>query len=354
MRGNDTRRGAVLPMVILIMVVLSVLIAAGIATAGSEARVNANQQSNVDAFALAENGLELFLVKRDSFGFVTVPPAASESTRVTYTTGYADVVLTRIRNDAVNGRYSYVVRSHGVNTQATLSGTAQAERSVAEYAVWKTSQLSVLAGWTSLTGLQKNGNSGALTGDDGCNPADTVAGVAVPTSPGYSGPSGPVSGNPPVRDLGTQGHADSAVGIDWNGIVNGGALTPDIVIPGGSWPASFPANYWPVIYVVGNYTLPGAGQGTLIVTGDLTISGSRQWNGIVMAGGNLTSNGNNTVEGTVISGLNVLLGQTVAQASIGNGTKTYQYNSCNIASAMSHTAHLVGYSNSWVDNWPTY
>ena len=65
-------------------------------------------------------------------------------------------------------------------------------------------------------------------------------------------------------------------------------------------------------------------------------------------------NGNNTVEGAVVSGLNIELGQLLPQGSVGNGTKTFQYNSCNVAKAMAKQSQLVGYTNAWVDNWPTY
>ena len=341
-------------MVLLLMVVLSILIAAAIASASSEARLNANQEAAVDVFANAETALELFIAKRDSFGFTAAPPAPSESTRITLPKGYADVVLKQVRQDTLAGRYSYVIRSHSVLTDPSLSGTAQGERTVAEYAAWSAGTMKVLSGWTSLTGLQKNGTAGTLTGTDGCGKAPPVAGVAVPNNPGYTGQTGPVSGNPPILTLGTQAEADSITGIDWNGIINQNALQPDITIPPGSWPSSFPPGYWPVIKLVGDYGLPGPGQGTLIVTGNLTISGSNMWNGIILAGGNLTSNGNNTVEGAVVSGLNVELGQSLPQASVGNGTKTYQYNSCNVATAMKRMSQLVGYTNAWVDNWPTY
>jgi hypothetical protein len=90
------------------------------------------------------------------------------------------------------------------------------------------------------------------------------------------------------------------------------------------------------------------------VTGNFTISGSNMWSGVILAGGNLTSSGNNTVEGAVVSGLNVALGDTLPMGSVGNGTKTFQYNSCKVAKAMAKQAQLVGYTNAWVDNWPTY
>jgi Tfp pilus assembly protein PilX len=355
MKRMQGTRGAALPMALLMMVVLTLLVAVGFAAASSEARMNANDDASVAVFPLAETGLEVFLAKRDSFGFTSAPPAASESTRVTQKGGYADVVLTRVRNDVAAGRYGYMIRSHGVSTAMSLSGTARAERTVAEYAVWQTGTMNVLAGWTSLSGIVKNGTSGTLTGDDGCAGAQpSVAGVSVPTDPGYSGPTGPVSGNPPILNLGTTAEAVAATKIDWDGIVNHDAIQPDITIPPGSWPASFPANYWPVIKMVGDWSLPGPGHGTLIVTGNMSISGSDMWDGVVLVGGNLTSNGNNTVEGAVVSGLNVGLGQSLPPSSIGNGTKTYQYNSCNVAKAMSKMGQLVGYTNAWVDNWPTY
>jgi hypothetical protein len=234
-----------------------------------------------------------------------------------------------------------------------LRGVPAAERTVAQYVYWQSNPIRVLAGWTSVTGLDKNGNSGSLSGNDGCGAQPAVAGVAV-GSPGYTGHTGPTSGSPPIQNLGTQQQAYQATGIDWPGIVNGNAITPDITIPPGSWPSFASPGYWPVIKIVGSYTLPGDGRGTLIVTGDLTISGNKTWNGVILTGGNLTSNGNNTVQGAVISGLNVGLGQVVSQGAVGNGNKTYQYNSCMIASAAARFAALRIYPNAWLDNWSTY
>ncbi len=348
------RRGMTLLMVLLAIMVLSILLAAAFAAASTEARVSANQQANVDAFALAESGLELFMAKRDSLGFTSTPPAASESAHVTLSGGYADVVLTQVRKDTVSGRYGYAIRAHGVSTTATLTGTAPAARTVAEYGVWQPGTMNVLSAWTTLTGLAKNGTSGSLSGTDACGGAAALPGVATVTTPGYTGPTSPVTGNPPVDNLGTQAQAIAATNIDWNGIVNNNAAQPSITIPPGTWPSFSNPNYWPVIKVVGDGTLPASGQGTLIVTGNLTLSGNTTWSGVVLVGGNLTSNGNNTVSGAVVTGLNVEFGQSVPQNSLGNGNKTFQYNSCNVSKAMAGQSQLVGYSNAWVDNWNRY
>jgi Tfp pilus assembly protein PilX len=357
MKRSRTERGVALPMVLLVTVVLAILLAAGFAGLGSERRVHANDEAALDAFTLAETGLELFLAKRDSFGFVAAPPAVSESARIVLSSGYADVVSKLMRTDGAAKRYGYVVRSHGVSTVKALTGTPQAERTVAEYAVWQSGSMNVLSGWTSLSGLHKNGASSMGSGADQCGQAPAVAGVAVPTNPGYTQNGGGLApqGSPPVKNVApTPAEMSDSVKIDWAGITNGSALTPDITIPPGSWPSFSNPSYWPTILVNGNWTLPGNGQGTLIVTGGLTISGNITWNGVLLVGGNLTSNGNNSVNGATVTGLNVKLGQTLAQGDVGNGTKSFNYNSCNVASAMGKWAQLVGYSNAWVDNWPTY
>lgn len=354
-RGPSARRpGFALPMTLLVIVLLTVALAAMYTVTSSERRVVDNQREQIRAFALAETGLELFLGNRAAYGFTGVPGAAPESTRIALTSGYADVIMTRVRPTVGLSDPVFVVRSRGVSTSPRLSDQPMAERTVAQYAIWKINPMPVVAGWTSLSGLAKTGTSGTLSGVDACTPAQaSVAGVATPTG-GYTGPSAPLSGNPAQRALGTQEQANTAVDIDWAGIVAGTALAADITIPSGSWPSFTDASYWPVIKADGDFTMPGSGRGLLIVTGNLTVAGSDTWNGVVLVGGNLTSNGNNTVSGAVVTGLNVKLGQTVPPNSLGNGNKTFRYNSCNVMAAMSRFQALHTWPNAWVDNWPSY
>jgi len=65
MKQPRSERGVALPGVLL-TVVLAILPAAGFAGLSSERRVHANDEAALDAFTLAETGLELFLAKRDS------------------------------------------------------------------------------------------------------------------------------------------------------------------------------------------------------------------------------------------------------------------------------------------------
>src|SRR5437773_10732858 len=178
MRRRLSERGVALPLVILIIVVLTVLLAAGFSGLASERRVGANDQAALAAFTLAETGLELFIARRDSFGFTVAPPSLTESTRIMLTGGYADVVLRQLRADPTTQRWGYVVRSHGVSTVRALRGTPGAERSVAESAVWQPATRRILSRWPSLSGLQKNGGgSRGAGGTDGCGPRPGHAGV---------------------------------------------------------------------------------------------------------------------------------------------------------------------------------
>ena len=145
-----------------------------------------------------------------------------------------------------------------------------------------------------------------------------------------------------------------------------GGITPDFTsdwqgngFPGSAWFAANPTVF-PVIVVRNDtsvahtFALPFAGRGLLVVYGALSVSGSEMWNGVTLVGGTLTSNGNNTIEGAVVTGLNVKLGYTVATNSIGNGTKDFSYNSCNVSSAMAGLGTMRAYKNTWSNTYSVY
>lgn len=355
-----SRRGSAIVAALVAIVVLSAAAAAAFQMIGAERRALSDEAAANDAYALARSALDLFVADPDSVltTFNAPNTVGPDSALYTFGTGHAWVLVERVRPSVSGSMAVYLIRSRAVRTAFRGANTPSAERIVAQYATWQTGSMQVLSAWTSLTGLRKNGGSGTISGVDACGVAPAVGGVAVPTNPGYTqnGGSSVPDGSPDIVDMGTQANANATIEIDWAGIVAGTALTPDIVIPGGSWPSFSNANYWPVIYVdqAGTYSLPGPGRGTLIVKNDLTISGSRQWEGIILVGGTLTSNGNNTVEGAVVTGLNVLLGQTVPASDVGNGNKTYRYDSCNVANAAARFGGLSPLRNATADNWPSY
>ena len=356
-------RGVALPMATFFAFMLTAVMAAALTMSSAERRVLDSSIAQLDAFSVAQTGLEQFQVRRAEFGFTDVPPAPYESTRVDVGLDYADVVLELVRPSVAGSPPLYVIRSHGVLTGPTLTGTLNGERIVGQYATWQTGTMNVPSAFTSLSGLHKNGGSGTITGTDECAGLPEVAGVAVPTSPGYTQNGGPPvpTGTPPIDDLGSVADAADQITIDWAGIVDGTALIPDIEIPGASWPSFANPSYWPVIKVTGNYSLPSSGRGVLIVTGSLTINGSKSWDGVLLVGEHIVGNGNQQVSGAMISGLNVKLAADPAayaaamgQNTIGNGTKTIRYNSCFISQALSSFGGLTMYRNAWLDNWTTY
>jgi hypothetical protein len=350
-------RGSAMVLALLAIALLGMGLFAALMVLGSERREIANQRSQVDAFAVAETGLEEFLVNRAALGFSASPAAAYESTRVSVTGGYADVVLQQLRPVVGSLSAVYVLRSHGVATDPALTGTPLAERTVAQYAFWQGAGMRTLSAFTSLTGIAKTGGGGTLSGVDQCGASGSVGGVAVATPPGYTQSSGASvpAGTPNIRNLGAAATAKDSVNIDWSGIVSGSALTPDITIPPGAFPSFADPSYWPVIKVVGDYNLAGGtGRGVLIVTGSLAMNGNKTWDGVILVGNDFSSSGNGaTISGALVSGLNVKLGQSPVSSTL-SGTKTFRYHSCNVATALSRFGGLTAYPNAWMDNWAGY
>jgi hypothetical protein len=365
-----SRRGVALAMVLLMLGLLTAVVAAGLALNSVEGRVNDDTVARSDAFALAQSGLQQFLVYRDSLGFTSVPPAVMESTRVTLTQGYADVVLQQIRPAIGTDPALYALRASGVRTAGSFPGAPNPRATVAELVRFNTGIVIPPAGWTSLTGITKSGGSGALSGVNNCgSPVDTIGGVAVPTPPGYSqsgGTSVPY-GTPNIQNLGgSYATAAATVPINWGAVTDGSLFPGDYTIPGASWNSTwFGGSNWPVIRVNNDpgssFNLPTDGRGILIVTGSLGITGSNTWNGLIMVGRTITISGNATINGALFTGLNLLtssnpdsLGAAIGASDVGSGTKTIRYDACALASALSGSKGLQPLPNAWTGDWRTY
>lgn len=351
------RSGFAIPAAILVIGVLSITLAAGFSLVIAERRGVDDQKAQISAFVLAEQGLQMFFVRRDSLNYKSIPPAIKEGpVRLYMKGGYADVQLDRLRPAVGSNAGLYVVRSKGVQTQGAIGGTPAGVRTVAQYAAWEPANIEVLAGWTAISGIKKNGNSGSFLGKDACKDSAAVAGVAVPQVPGFNQPNTADS----VDTLGmTPQEAARQVLVRWKGITNQTAMTPTFIVPPDAIPSFADTNYYPVIYMADAGTVGSSqlnnGRGVLIVRGNLdTGSGSTfSWKGLVLVGGDLTGNGNNNIQGAIISALNVKLGQNVPINTV-NGTKLYQYNSCEVAKALMSLGALVPLGNTWVDNWVEY
>lgn len=326
-RRTDDQRGSALLIVLVVLVGLTVLGAAGLTLTDNDLRQSENVEASTDAYYAADAGLQRYLGESND-------GTSTES----YTIGSLPVTVTpTLMGTLAGGENMYRVRSVATHT-APSGGTTQ--RAVSSLAIYKPgTPVNVTAALASGTGLTKNGGSGTISGEDLADlgdsscpqvPGPDVAGVTVPTS-GYS-----QSGGSPVPDsIDYQPSASDVLngtGIDWESLHEDGGGDPDYVVPPDSWPdfGSLPADEWPVIFVDGNASLSPSesGRGTIVITGNLTMSGSFDWDGLILAGGYMTSNGYQTITGGTITGLNILLGESVPTSDIGNGNKKFLYNSC--------------------------
>jgi len=392
-----------LPMVIVVLLVLSASFAGGVTLARGERALDDAGKSGVLAQTWAETGLQRIVSDRSTLG-LSGQPAASDSTRVTFSGGYYDVTTTRLRaavGTTVPGLY--FLRSHAVVTRTGVAGGPSSEYTVTVLAVWMNGSMTVQSAMTGVNGIIKSGNSGTISGVDECPAASgggaaTLPALAVPAvnsagGIGYSNPAGdpgptvPLlgAGSPPIATIGaTPAQAAAAVPIDWvdiygddtgcNGTIpwtfcvdylGNGFPTPSAAtnFPNDGWFASHPTAH-PVIFVKNGppnagyeFVLPNAGRGMLIVQDDVGFNGNTAgWSGILLVGGRLRSSGTNVVQGATVTGLNVQKGVTPQPNDVNDlsGTKQYLYDSCAVRRAASALGKLRVYKNTWGNNFKTF
>jgi len=352
-------RGSVLMIVLVALVGLTALAAAGMMMTETELRASENQEAGTTAFYVADAGLQQYLGSRDS---------ATATDTFTYASGSAIVEGEKLLDMPTTNGNHVLYRVRSVSSYAPPEG-GTASRTLSRLAIYSDGSIVARASLAAGKGLLKTGNAGTISGvdratagDPNCpdSPRPDVAGVAVPPA-GYvqsGGGAGALvpDGDPDVLEAPSTLELLQSTGVPWDAIVNGGLLVNDYTIPGDSWPnfASLPADEWPTVYVDGNTVLgPGdSGRGTLIVRGNLDMNGAFEWDGLVLVGGYMTSNGFQTVEGATITGLNELLGETVPASDLGNGNKKFHYHSCKMKMAMKNAfGGLSEVPGSWAERW---
>jgi len=363
------RRGATLPLSVIVLALMAVGVAITFARISSERAISADSQAQAGAFSVAQSGLNRYFANIAT----GVKPAASETFNYNdLPGGTAQVDIRMVRESIItagppSGIYPavYVVTSRGRYTAARRYNSLipAAERTVATYALWAPTPFDMDAAFTSLVGVTSNGNSSHLSGIDRCGANATIAGVGVPTGGFNSSHMDTIDGNPEdtPKEMGNTTQIKDSVAIDWNGIVNNNTVPPDLVYNGANWPpmnggAGLGMEDWPIVRVNGDLTMPASGNGILIVTGNVTWNGTplKTWQGLVLVGGTITGNGNANIYGAIITGLNAKLGVAVPDYDVGNGTKVYQYDSCSLSRALGQTGTLERLRNAWTDTWSSY
>ena len=359
------RRGATLPLTILLLSLMGVAVAISYSRLSSERRITSDGRAQLGAFAVAQSGLNRYL------SLVNGKPAWNQT--VTYNDlpgGTAQVDVRQLRESTTTllpGVYTITSRGTYTGGKRYDALAPAAERTVATYALFTPASFDLNGAFTSLNQVEINGNSFTVSGVDRSVASGTCPGPRA-TIPGLATPNGDISlidfpnninGNPDnsAANIGTSGVAGTAkdeVKIDWAAVLAGTAFPPDYVAP--TWPTAAQFNDWPVTRVNGNLDLPTGGKGILVVTGDLTWNGSplKTWEGLFLVGGVLTANGQANIYGALVTGLNVKVGTPVGVTDVGNGTKDYRYDSCAIARALGHIGSIQRVRNGWTDNWSSY
>lgn len=338
---------------LLALILLGGLAAAGLLVAATDYRLSRNHQASVSTFYTTDGARNDFLAVQG------VPQPSA-----TYVQGHDSVSVTsRALAHLPDGHSVYLVTADGLDRDPAEGGAARRTSGVAVFFPFP---MTVPGAFTAVNGLVKEGASGIIDGNDEAPPgacpfglgegaSSAVAGVAVPPG-GYEQHGGkqPVpTGDPPIDDSRTTPDLLDYTGIDWEGLVTESKVVPDARVPGDAWPdfASLPADEWPVIHVTADafdLTPTHSGRGALILDGDVELQGDFEWDGIILVGGRLTTNGFQEISGTVITGLNrIFPGKNPQASEIGNGTKAFRYNSCDVEAALRGMGWLTEKPATW-------
>ena len=367
-RGREEGGFALLVSLIAI-VGLTALATGGFLLANSERQVSSNHQAVVEAFYLANAGLNDYLASQTG-----APPAGPTTYGpYSYEGGSASVRVMRVSTAEDPGRTTgaagdpglYLVTSEG---RYDPNGTGDAvTRTVSSVTIIDPSTVPDFnAAITSGGGIQKQGSSGEINGNDECGQESARAGVRVPVD-GYdqSGSGTVVYGDPPVEEVEDPLDFDGDGGtVDeeewWNGVLDGREVEHDYVVKSGDdFPNTSGSGAMPVTYVDQDNVSLGdteSGQGLLIVRGNVNFLGGFDWNGIILVGGSVTDNGIGEIEGAVMTGLNRLKGEYVGQDDLDNdtndddtlnGTKKFLFHSCYVEQVQQANAVLAELPGTW-------
>lgn len=373
-RSRGRQRGFVLATTLLVTTLLTVMLAAAFLLVSSEQRMTDNSFGTARALALAQAGLQNYFSQNRGI----TASQTYDSTRIVLSGGYADVVAQQMRRGGA-GTGSvlalWLVRSSGVSTGPVMAGQVQGTHTVAQFAELNPGKLPARSAMVALNSIAKitGGGSGAtnpLSGLNfnsyvpGCTPppmADTFA-VAVPSG-GYSQSANILSPDGRGIDPGPYlawNNLYDTTHINWPSLIAGNFL-PDYTVPPGPWPTPLSNNYL-IGSAPGDVTIPPSSgmRGMLVATGNVTMAAGAHWDGIILAGGSFSDAAGGVVHGMVVSGLNLALGQPVAEdtlpvgAAPGGYHARVQWSWCYAQGAVNALASLVPMKNGWVDTWSTY
>jgi len=299
MPGDGERGGFVLVFVVMMLFAISVASATGYIVVNTEFDMARSSDEGAEALSVARAGLHRFVAEQ--LGVV--------GDSVTYATGTGVALITTRKLGVVDSDTDlYYVRSEGTVSNI-FTPTSPARRMVGAYAYHHRRPLPNLAALVVTSASAGAGNSGVdgiVTGNDQNGSSDCsaaagpdIAGAIARTS---TVSSGTLQGSPAGRTLGSYTNIYDSIGLRWD-VLSHPSFPVDFVNVEPNW-ATIPSDSFPVIRVT---TTPftGAGwdgRGVLIVTGELDVTSSFYWDGIVLAGA-MDDIHEGHVDGMVVGGL---------------------------------------------------
>ena len=363
------RSGVALPMVLGALVLIGVLIAGVMFASLQEFRIGANTQHQARAATAAEFGLNRVLAEWQPMNNTAM--VAGDTLKFTYTLssgGVANVTATRMP-----GPFYWVV-SEG--TAGAKRADLSARRQYGSMFRLDQPDVGFLGALTARGGVTVGGSAYVSgtdmtgTGWKGCPVMANVPGVALPDTTGVKTPGCKVastclSGSVPL--LQTSVAQDTSTYFNYGNtnytklasvaskVIAAGTTIPSMTptVTGGvcntallyNWgdanrntPAGKCENYFPIIHALGNVHITGGvGQGILLVDGDLQMSGSAWFVGVVIVRGTLRTSGSGAGVFGAVMAANVSLDESTT--IIGNSY--IQYSSCAVANALAASAMVV-------------
>jgi hypothetical protein len=375
-------RGFALPVAIFAIGVIGVLVTGGFFIARQETRIGVSSQKGAEAFYLAELGVSNVLDNWQAASFSQMAMGDSVMRSGSTSEGDYDVNITRLSN------WLYFLDS-----RATISSGGPmlrgASRRVGTLAKVRTLDIRPRAALTTVHSLRVGGSSQIIGQDEHppewgslCDPADLTdkPGVLIddPANLSTNGNAWDIDGNPAVDSDPTLTSASLLVlgNLTWDQLKAMANITlspgvsitqvdPDSISSGTDWicnksnnrnwgdplnPGSVCGGHFPIIYARGDVGIQSsdAGQGILLVEGDLKLAGGFNFYGPVVVRGELSTAGTG---GHVHGGL--IAANVNLDTSTVLGNAVVQYSSCAVTRAVLNNSRLTFAvplsERSWVD-----
>jgi len=376
-----SKRGFALPVAVFALVVVGVLVTGGFYLARQETRIGVASERSTSAFYLAERGAMEVLSEWDvgTYGSLTAwgTTVAADTT---------DEGIWSVRVTRMNTRLYFLLATGRVREGSGMFG--EASRMLGMIARLTTADIEPSAALTTVGDLTIggssyiDGNNQDPSGWGGfCDPLGAdKPGVLIDdtTNVKYAGGAYGLDGQPPLDENSTLNSDslltfgdlkfDNLVALRDITIPGGTTLTqlePDSISVGGNYvcntapsnnwgnpnnPSGICGSYFPIIYASGDLKISAndAGQGILLVEGNLSVQGGHEFFGPVIVRGELktTGTGGHFNGGVIAANVNL-------DSSTVLGDALVQYSQCAVIRAVLNNANLTRArpleNRSWVD-----